>query len=161
MARGLSNVQLAPANARAWVPLVVLLWITGVGVLLLRLAGGWWRIHRLQRASRAATPSMWTPAVVHIAASLGLTRAVRVVDSALVDTPTVVGWLKPVILLPLAAFAGLSPVQVDAILAHELAHIRRHDFLVNLLQTLTETLLFYHPAIWWLSSRIRAERVGH
>jgi uncharacterized protein (TIGR03435 family) len=158
MARGLSNVQLAPANARAWVPLVVLLWITGVGVLLLRLAGGWWRIHRLHRASRAATPSMWTAAAVHIAASLGLNRPIRVVDTALVDTPTVIGWLKPVILLPIAAFAGLSPLQVDAILAHELAHIRRHDFLVNLLQTLAETLLFYHPAIWWLSARIRAER---
>jgi beta-lactamase regulating signal transducer with metallopeptidase domain len=81
-----------------------------------------------------------------------------VVDSSLVDTPTVIGWVKPVILLPVAAFAGLSPSQVEAILAHELAHIRRHDFLVNLLQTFAETILFYHPAVWWLSARIRAER---
>ena len=62
------------------------------------------------------------------------------------------------ILLPVAAFAGLSPSQVEAILAHELAHIRRHDFLVNLLQTFAETVLFYHPAVWWLSARIRTER---
>ena len=75
-----------------------------------------------------------------------------------VDVPTVIGWLKPVVLLPASALAGLSPNQVEAILAHELAHIRRHDYLVNLLQTLVETLLFYHPAVWWLSRRIRAER---
>ena len=61
-------------------------------------------------------------------------------------------------LLPMSALAGLSPLQVEAILAHELAHIRRHDYLVNLLQTLLETLLFYHPAVWWLSRQIRIER---
>ena len=72
--------------------------------------------------------------------------------------PTVVGWLRPAILLPIAALAALSPSQVEAILAHELAHIRRHDYAVNVLQTLAETLLFYHPAVWWLSKRIRVER---
>ena len=66
--------------------------------------------------------------------------------------------MKPVVLLPASALAGLTPQQLEAILAHELAHIRRHDYLVNLLQTLVETLLFYHPAVWWLSRRIRIER---
>ena len=168
MARSLSSVDVAaPAQAggsaanagpRAWLPLVVLLWISGVGVLLVRLLGGCWRINRLHRESRAAAPSMWIDAAGRIAATLGLARRIHVVDSPLVDTPTVIGWVKPVILLPVAAFAGLSPSQVEAILAHELAHIRRHDFLVNLLQTFAETILFYHPAVWWLSSRIRAER---
>ena len=69
-----------------------------------------------------------------------------------------IGWLKPVILIPTSALAGLSPLQLEAILAHELAHIRRHDYLVNLLQTLVETLLFYHPAVWWVSKQIRIER---
>ena len=69
-----------------------------------------------------------------------------------------VGWLRPAILLPIAAIATLTPAQVEAILAHELAHIRRHDYAVNLLQTIAETLLFYHPAVWWLSKRVRAER---
>ena len=148
MARGLSSVDAVTPGPRAWLPLVVLLWSIGVGVLLLRLFGGWWRIHRLHRASRAASASAWTGATVRIAASLGLTRRVHVVDWPNVDTPMVIGWMKPVILLPIAAFAGLSPSQVEAILAHELAHIRRHDFLVNLLQTFAETLLFYHPAVW-------------
>jgi len=158
MARGLSSVDAVPPGPRAWLPMVVLLWSIGVSVLLLRLFGGWWRIHRLHRASRAASASAWAGATARIAASLGLTRRVHVVDSPHVDTPTVIGWMKPVILLPIAAFAGLSPSQVEAILAHELAHIRRHDFLVNLLQTFAETLLFYHPAVWWLSARIRSER---
>ena len=72
--------------------------------------------------------------------------------------PTVIGWLKPVVLLPASALAGLAPNQIEAILAHELAHIRRHDYLVNLCRRVVETLLFYHPAVWWLSRRIRAER---
>ena len=76
----------------------------------------------------------------------------------MVDVPTVVGWLRPAVILPVAALANLSPAQVEAVLAHELAHIRRHDYLVNLFQTLAETLLFYHPAVWWLSARIRTER---
>ena len=74
------------------------------------------------------------------------------------QVPSVVGWLRPVILLPASALTGLSPAHLDAIIAHELAHVRRHDFAVNLLQTAAEILLFYHPACWWISRRIRAER---
>ena len=70
----------------------------------------------------------------------------------------VVGWLRPVILLPASALTGLAPSQLEAVIAHELAHIRRHDYLVNLFQTTVETLLFYHPASWWISRQIRAER---
>jgi uncharacterized protein (TIGR03435 family) len=157
-ARPASSVDLAPLDASAWLPLVVTLWMLGVLVLLLRLLGGWWCINRLHRVSHAAAPSVWTDAAARIAATLGLAHRVHVVDTALVDTPTVIGWVKPIILLPVAAFAGLSPSQIEAILAHELAHIRRHDFLVNVLQTFAETILFYHPAVWWLSARIRTER---
>ena len=96
--------------------------------------------------------------VARLSRRLHIGRGVRLLESTLVDVPTVIGWLKPVVLLPASALAGLSPQQLEAILAHELAHIRRHDYLVNLLQTLVETLLFYHPAVWWLSRRIRVER---
>jgi uncharacterized protein (TIGR03435 family) len=159
MARSVSSADLVPPGPRDWLPVVVLMWIAGVGVLLLRLLGGWWHIHRLHRASRAAPPSSaWAGTAARIAARLGLSHHVQVVDSLLVDTPAVIGWMRPIVLLPVAAFAGLSPSQIEAIIAHELAHIRRHDFLVNLLQTFAETILFYHPAVWWLSARIRAER---
>jgi beta-lactamase regulating signal transducer with metallopeptidase domain len=79
-------------------------------------------------------------------------------ESSLVDAPTVIGFLKPVILLPTSALTGLSMQQLELLLAHELAHIRRHDYLVNILQSVIETLLFYHPAVWWVSHRIRVER---
>ena len=127
-------------------------------LFLLQLVGGWWRVRRLHRAALARAASIWQGAGERMASELRLRRVVRVIDSCLVDTPTVVGWLRPAILLPVAALANLTPAQVDAILAHELAHIRRHDFVVNLLQTVAETLLFYHPAVWWVSTRIRAER---
>jgi hypothetical protein len=83
---------------------------------------------------------------------------VTLLKSALVEVPTVLGWLQPVILLPAAALTGLNPDQLKAILAHELAHIRRWDYLANIAQTVVEILGFYHPAVWWVSSRIRIER---
>jgi beta-lactamase regulating signal transducer with metallopeptidase domain len=85
-------------------------------------------------------------------------KPVTLLESALVKVPTVIGWLKPVILIPPSALIGLTPQQFELILTHELAHIRRHDYLVNLLQTIIETLLFYHPAVWWVSLQIRCER---
>src|SRR6185295_16966297 len=137
---------------------VTLVWLLGVVILLGRMAGGWWHVRRLHRIALATSSSRWQTACRRLAYRLGLPAAAHVVESALVDVPTVVGWLRPAILLPVAALASLTPAQVEAILAHELAHIRRHDYALNVLQTIAETLLFYHPAIWWVSNRIRAER---
>ncbi len=79
-------------------------------------------------------------------------------QSAVVKVPAVIGYFRPVVLIPLSVASGFPPEQLEALLAHELAHIRRHDYLVNLLQTAVETLCFYHPAVWWISSQIRCER---
>jgi uncharacterized protein (TIGR03435 family) len=136
----------------------VVLWATGVVLLTLRLALGWWRVRQLHQAALTRLASPWLATATRIAEKLQLSRVIHVVDSYEVATPAVIGWLRPVVLLPIAALANLSPDQVQAILAHELAHVRRHDFIVNLLQTVAETILFYHPAVWWLSSRIRTER---
>ena len=146
------------ARLAAALPGVVAIWLAGVSLLLVRMAGGVWRVHRLHEAGLAAPVSRWQEAAARLASRLGLVAAVRVVESRLVGTPTVVGWLRPIVLLPVAALANLTPAQVEAILAHELAHVRRHDRLVDLLQSLGETVLFYHPAAWWVSGRIRAER---
>jgi TonB family protein len=78
--------------------------------------------------------------------------------SALVEVPTVIGWLRPVVLVPVSCFTGLSSAQIEAILSHELAHIRRHDYLVSVFQSVIEALLFYHPAVWWVSKQVRRER---
>ena len=146
------------ARLAAALPAVVAVWLAGVSLLLVRTGGGLWRVRRLHAAGLAAPASRWQEAAARLASRLGLAHAVRVVESRLVDTPAVVGWLRPIILLPAAALANLTPAQVEAILAHELAHVRRHDGLVNLLQSLGETFLFYHPAVWWVSGRIRIER---
>ena len=137
---------------------LITLWLAGVMILMTRLAAGCWRVRRLHHVARLEFPSRWQPLAEDLARRLGLGRRFLIVDSVSVSTPTVIGWLRPVVLLPIAALSGLTPRQVEAILAHELAHIRRHDFLINLLQTLGETALFYHPAVWWISSRIRTER---
>jgi hypothetical protein len=96
--------------------------------------------------------------LARLAARMGIRKPVQTLISSIADAPSMVGWLRPVILIPAATAAGLTPQQLESILAHELAHIRRHDYLVNLGQTLVETLLFYHPAIWWASRQIRRER---
>jgi beta-lactamase regulating signal transducer with metallopeptidase domain len=137
---------------------VVFVWVLGVATLLGRMAAGWWYVRRLHRIALDTEASRWQAAADLLSQRLGLRRVAHVAESVLVEVPTVVGWLRPAIILPVAAIAHLTPSQVEAILAHELAHIRRCDYAVNLAQTLAETLLFYHPAVWWLSRRIRTER---
>jgi beta-lactamase regulating signal transducer with metallopeptidase domain len=137
---------------------IVALWILGVALLSLRLLGGWLLTRTLARRAVGTVPSAIDAAAAAIARRLHLKRAVAILESGAVAVPTLVGWAKPVVLLPTAALAGLSPQQLEAILAHELAHVRRHDYLINLLQSVVETLLFYHPAVWWISAQVREER---
>ncbi|HEY3400379.1 MAG TPA: M56 family metallopeptidase [Geothrix sp.] len=133
-------------------------WALGVILLSARFLGSWIRVQRLRRRSASPVPAAWHLVLSRLCRELKLSRTVRLLQSAAVEVPTALGWLRPIILLPACALTGLAPLQLEAILAHELAHIRRGDFLVNLLQSLVEVLLFYHPAVWWLSGRIRAER---
>jgi beta-lactamase regulating signal transducer with metallopeptidase domain len=142
----------------AWIPALFMTWLVGVSLLTLRLLSGWLWVQRLKSHATTPAAAIVGDMAVRLARRLHITRTVTFLESALVEVPTVIGWLRPVVLVPASALAGLAPSQLEAILAHELAHIRRHDYLVNLLQTLVETLLFYHPAVWWLSRRIRIER---
>ena len=138
-------------------PNVVLLWLVGVTVLSIRLVVSWSRIKKLARNSSPATET-WQRTLTRLADALALRRGVAILESAAVEVPTVIGWLKPLILLPMSTMSALKPEEIEMLLAHELAHIRRHDFFVNLMQTAIETLMFYHPAAWWISHRIRIER---
>jgi TonB family protein len=142
------------AVAQAW---AVPVWSCGVLLFSLRMAWGCTQIAALRRAGEGANAQLRS-AFAELAGRMGVTRPVRVLLSTVTDSPSVTGWLRPVVLLPLSAAAGLTPDQLEAVLAHELAHIRRHDYLVNLLQMAAETLLFYHPAVWWISGRLRHER---
>ncbi|HJR09014.1 MAG TPA: M56 family metallopeptidase [Pyrinomonadaceae bacterium] len=139
-------------------PWLVLLWLAGALALTLRLAGGWVLTGRLRREPATPLARDWRETLARLARQLRVSRPVRLCESALVEVPTVIGHLRPVILVPVSALTGLSAPQLEALLAHELAHIRRHDYLVNLLQSVIEIMLFYHPAVWWLSARVRVER---
>ena len=152
------NPQFPYWHSEKFIPGFVLAWLLGVSALSLRLLFGSLHIARLKRRGHEPPGALWLERLDCLRAALQISRPVRLVKSVLVEVPAVVGWLRPVILLPAATLAGLTPAQLEAILAHELAHVRRHDYLVNLLQNALETLLFYHPAVWWISSCVRAER---
>ena len=139
-------------------PALVTLWGSGVLLLGLRSLGGLTLVKRLGRAGLSAPPEALEATLERLARALRVDAPVRLYESALVGVPTVVGWLRPVILLPASALTGLTAQQLELILAHELAHVRRHDYLVNLVQSAAETVLFYHPAVWWVSNRMRVER---
>lgn len=139
-------------------PWVVSAWVFGVLGLSLWHLGGWIAAQRLKSLGIRPADAAAHTLLARLARRMNLRRPIRLMQSVLVETPLVLGWLRPVILVPSCVLSGLSPAQLEAILAHELAHIRRHDYLVNLLQVLIETLLFYHPAIWWLSRQVRRER---
>jgi beta-lactamase regulating signal transducer with metallopeptidase domain len=139
-------------------PWLVLIWLAGASLLSLRFLGGWMTAQRLKFRRMDSAPHVWQETIVRLSRRLHLYRPVRLCKSALVEVPTVIGWLRPVVLVPASVLTGLGAQQVEALLAHELAHIRRHDYLINLFQVIVETLLFYHPAVWWVSRRIRLER---
>ena len=134
------------------------LWFIGVLLFSLRTAGGFFLVARLRRRDSKPMNSELLALCREMQNRLGITRAIRYCESLHLGAPAVVGWFRPVVLLPLSAFTGLTEMQLRAVIAHELAHIRRLDAFCNLFQVAAETLLFYHPAVWWLSKRIRAER---
>src|SRR5438309_3211537 len=133
-------------------------WFLGVLLLSLRTAGGLILIERLRRKEIKAVGAELYAKCVALQRRMGLDRVVRYCECHRLDAPAVLGWFRPVVLLPVRALTGLTEAQIEAVIAHELAHIRRLDCFVNLFQIATETLLFYHPGVWWVSRRIRAER---
>jgi beta-lactamase regulating signal transducer with metallopeptidase domain len=147
--------------ANAWqraLPWLVMAWLGGVIVFSARLIGGWRLASRIRSVAVRPAPAEWQERLETLIRRMGAWQPVRLLISSLVEVPTVVGWLHPVILMPVGALAGLPAEHVSALLAHELAHIRRRDYLANILQSVVEAVLFYHPAVWWVSDQIRAER---
>lgn len=139
-------------------PWIAVAWGIGVGLLAARLCGGWWWLWRRQRASSGPAPDEWQTSLRRLAERLGVTSPVLLLAGEAGDSPAAYGWWRPVIWLPVSLTTGLSTCELEAILAHELAHVRRHDYAINLIQTAIETALFYHPVVWWLGRVIREER---
>jgi len=137
---------------------VVAIWIVGAMACWVRMLGGWILAERLRSRLVRRAPGEWQQALDRLKTRFRVSRPVQLLVSSLVQAPVVVGWLRPAVLVPVGALAGLPADQVEALLLHELAHIRRHDYLVNLFQGVVEAILFYHPAVWWISGHIRVER---
>jgi bla regulator protein blaR1 len=148
----------AVTSARQSLPSVVAIWFLGVVFLSSRLLISFVRVRTLASRGVREAGEEWQQVAARLSEALGLKRAIRLLESAAVEVPSVLGSLRPIILLPASTLTGLTPEQIEMVLAHELAHIRRHDFAINLLQAFVETLMFYHPAVWWMSSRVRVER---
>ena len=133
-------------------------WFLGVLLLSLRTAGGLFLIERMRRKEVQPVGGELYERCLALQRGMGLDRVIQYCECHGLDAPAVLGWFRPVVLLPVRALTGLSEQQIEAVIAHELAHIRRLDCFVNLFQIAAETLLFYHPAVWWVSQGIRAER---
>ena len=142
-------------NAMLW---MVEAWFLGVVLLSLRTAGGLFLIERMRRKEIKPVGQELYEKCLALQRRMGLDRVIQYCECHRLDAPAVLGWFRPVVLLPVRALTGLTEEQIETVIAHELAHIRRLDCFVNLFQIAAETLLFYHPAVWWVSQRIRTER---
>lgn len=146
------------AAIAAWLKVIVVVWFVGLVLAAVRPLLGLWVQFRLRRIGLALVPAEIQQRLRTLAVAMKVSPGVTIAQSALARVPMVVGYLRPVILLPASAISGLTIGQLESLIAHELAHVRRHDWLVNALQIVIETVLFYHPAVWWISNRIRTER---
>lgn len=150
-------VPLMPWAKRIFLQLFFWTWFLGVAILSIWHLVGWALSQRL-RYGGTNTSDEILALVERTAFQLGVHRTIDVRQTLQATTPLVIGWLKPALVLPAKLLSGLAPRELEAVLAHELAHVKRHDYLMNLVQTAVETLMFYHPAVWWVSGRIRCER---
>lgn len=139
-------------------PLIVTLWLLGVLVLQLRFLGQLAYVQRLKSYGVERFPASWAGKIQELEEALSIHRPVRYLSSMRISSPMTIGWLRPAVLFPIGLLDQLKESQVATILAHELAHIKRNDFLVNLLQSFFTTFFFYHPGVWWMSARIEDER---
>lgn len=159
---GIAGTLLRQATERVEQPdtarWVVGAWLGGVLLLSLLHLGGWWQVQRLRRIAVTPVPTEWQERANDLCRTLGIKKVVKILRSTAVEVPATIGWLQPVILIPASALTALPVSHLRCILAHELAHVWRRDYVINLIQTSAETLLFYHPAVWWVSGLIRRER---
>lgn len=152
------SVSLLRALIAPRLTMIVAVWVMGVLLFMLRPIFGLWIQRRYRHIGLSSVSNEVQKMLDDLTARMRVSRVVRVAQSACAVVPMVVGYARPLILLPGSVLSGLTPDQLESLLAHELAHISRNDWLVNAIQVVIETFLFYHPAVWWLSNGIRRER---
>jgi bla regulator protein blaR1 len=159
---GASVLAAADRAASQWqlsaiLPWLVAVWMGGVLMLAMRSLWQWRRLKRIVHEAIPPAPE-WTARLAHLVERFQLRRPVRLLCSAQAVTPMLIGWIRPVVLLPASMLSGFTPAQVELIIAHELGHICRWDYLANLFQVVLETILFYHPVVHWISRDVRNAR---
>jgi GWxTD domain-containing protein len=152
------RLELPKDSLRRLLPWITPFWLAGVLLFSAFRAAGWTGLRRLRRRAVSDAPPAWLDTLDRIRISIKVGRPVALLESGLTRVPMVIGHLRPAILMPVGLLAGLPAEQVEMVLMHEMAHIRRCDYLVNMLQTFLESVMFYNPAVWWISSVIRNER---
>lgn len=152
-----SNV-ISAATPPVWLPWVCLFWLAGFGIMSLRLLIQWLDLKRIPRSCLPVTDPVVHDVLARLQGLMGLQSNIRILSGEPIIGPSIYGVIAPNLLLPPALLLGVPVEQLEAIIAHELAHIRRHDYLVNLVQQLVEAVLFFNPAVWWINRQIRIER---
>jgi beta-lactamase regulating signal transducer with metallopeptidase domain len=137
---------------------IVLIWFLIICAKSIQLTFGLWGVQRLKTKQVSAVSDFWNDRIQQLANSIAIKQSIGLLESGLAKVPMVIGNLKPVILIPIGLLTALTTEEVEAILVHELAHIKRRDYLVNLLQSLMEIVFFFNPAVLWISQLIKAER---
>jgi beta-lactamase regulating signal transducer with metallopeptidase domain len=139
-------------------PMIVMIWLVGVAFFVLRLLGGLVYVQRLKYYRTRPLPKKWEDQLLSVSRKIPIKKSVKIMESAAIKVPMVIGYLKPFILLPIGAINQLEAEEVEAIIAHEVAHIYRNDFLMNIFISFVEVFFYYNPAVWWISGNIRLER---
>ncbi|HSG68064.1 MAG TPA: M56 family metallopeptidase [Bacteroidales bacterium] len=151
-------LEVISAYCRENLPFIVGIWLLGMLASMLRFLGGYALVRRYRTHRVRAVGGRWENRFRQLALQIRVSNKVRLLESALVKVPMAIGFFKPVVLVPLGMLNGVPAQQMEAILVHELAHIYRRDYLMNLIQSILEVIFFYHPVVWWLSGNIRVER---
>lgn len=146
------------ANIVEFLPYISVVWLSIVMLLTFKLLIEVYMVNQLPKQSIIPTDAKLSARFLQLVEKMQLSTTPRLLVSLKTDVPMAIGWLKPVILLPASMLSGLTPTQLEMLILHELAHIRRHDYLVNFIQTLVALLLFFHPAVQWISKQMRNER---
>lgn len=147
-----------PSSIQNQMPWIIILWLIGCIIFLMRMLLGLSWISQTQQNARFNNKSSLQVSLDQLAIRFGIQRSITLLISEDIESPMTAGWWKPIIFMPAALFTHLTPEYIEALLAHELAHIKRFDYLVNLVQSSIEAILFFHPVVWWLSKQIRTER---
>lgn len=141
-----------------YTPIISIIWLIGVVITTVYRINGFWKVRSIVRQALKLVDSFWEIRIKKLIHITGINRKITILQSLRIDSPAVIGFFKPVLLIPVSFLTGVESKYIEAILLHELAHIKRYDYLINVIQLIIETLGFFHPAVWWISNRIRLER---